>query len=564
MAIGKPQQKPVKNMPPKRPPGAAGYDGSPASLEENLKRLLEDEQYQDSATEEKNAAAESASEQAPLILLVNSRIAEAVKKNASDIHIEPFENMVRVRFRIDGTLQEIQKVPAKLGGPLISRLKIMADLDICEKRVPQDGSIRFKQGNAECDLRLSTLPSVFGEKAVMRVLGKTNLSNDLSKLSIPEAQLKIMRRAIQKPDGLILVTGPTGSGKTTTLYAAINELNEVGVSVFTAEDPVEGTIAGVTQCQTNSTVGYTFASILRSFLRQDPDIILVGEIRDQETAEIAMKAALTGHLVLSTLHTNCAASTITRLLHMGIPNYLVASAVSCIIAQRLVRRICDKCKRENTLSEEALLDLGIPKGMLKSNTVFHGRGCANCHNTGFKGRAAVYEVLPLTDEIRRMVVSGASKSDIKLMARRQGMVTLREAGIALVQAGVTTIEEVLGITNEDDEEQTPAPVPQYVGHTVVAAPPPAAMAPSAAYAAPVDPPLVDAAAVVPTPPSPAAEPAAAVPATQIIESDQPMPAAPAMPSSSMTAKPAAAPPKSDGVQKKWKFRREQSDSGVGS
>ncbi|MCB0318796.1 MAG: type II/IV secretion system protein, partial [Bdellovibrionales bacterium] len=366
-----------------------------------------------------------------------------------------FETFLRVRFRIDGALEEIQKIPYKLTPAIVSRIKILAGLDICEKRIPQDGVINFRMEESGADLRVSTLPSAFGEKVVMRVLGTTNLNNDLSKLGIPDHQLKPLRKNIHSPNGLVLVTGPTGSGKTTTLYAGLNELNDISRSVFTAEDPVEGNLPGVTQCQVNNAVGFTFSSILRSFLRQDPDVILVGEIRDQETAEIAIKASLTGHLVLSTLHTNCSSSTIQRLIDIGIAPYLITSSVNCIVAQRLVRRICDSCKEETPVSSEMFTSLGLEDGALDTNVIYRGKGCDSCHGTGFKGRAPVYELLEMNDELRRLVLKGGSKIEVKRLARAYGMQTLRESGLALVKEGLTTIEEVLGRTQEDEEGRLP-------------------------------------------------------------------------------------------------------------
>lgn len=387
----------------------------------------------------------------PLVRLVNSVIHEAIERKASDIHIEPFEEIVRIRFRIDGVLHEVQKVPTKLASAIVSRIKIMANLDICERRIPQDGVIRYRKDDTGGDLRVSTLPSTHGENVVMRVLGCTNLNNDLSNLGMVASQLKIFRDAIRKPNGLVLVTGPTGSGKTTTLYGALNELNDISVSVFTAEDPVEGTLPGVTQCQVNNAVGYTFSAMLRSFLRQDPDVILVGEIRDLETAEIAIKASLTGHLVLSTLHTNCSVSTIQRLLNIGIAPYLITSALNCIVAQRLVRRICPHCKAKREASSSMLDSLGLSSLSLKGIELAFGKGCEACHGSGFLGRAAVYEILVLNDELRTLILKGASKAQLKHAARLQGLTTLRDSGLQLVKQGVTTIEEVLGRTAEDEE-----------------------------------------------------------------------------------------------------------------
>lgn len=444
LASSRPGVKGKLARPLRRP---ASYENT---IEGNLKQLIDDQDLLDAS---KEMAAESSPESvdAPLIRLVNSLVQEAIKLNASDIHIEPFEGTLRVRFRIDGVLQEIQKIPHKLGPSIISRLKIMAGLDICEKRIPQDGTIHIRNEGAEADLRVSTLPSVYGEKTALRILGRTNVANDLSKLGIPEKQLSQIRDSINKPDGLILVTGPTGSGKTTTLYACLNELNDISVSVFTAEDPVEGDLPGVTQCQVNSAIGYSFATILRSLLRQDPDVILVGEIRDQETAEISIKAALTGHLVLSTLHTNCAASSISRLVNMGVAPYLLTSSINCIIAQRLVRRICTKCKQVANIPPEALEKLGSGARILENRQVWHGSGCPECRKSGYKGRIALYEVLTPSDELRRMILAGASKDELKDYARQEGMTTLREAGLELVRDGITTLEEVLSTTNEDPE-----------------------------------------------------------------------------------------------------------------
>ncbi len=421
------------------------------SIEDDLKKVIADHGEDDRKDANGLTESERIETDAPLVRLVNSIIHEAVKQNVSDIHIEPFEGLLRVRFRIDGVLEEIQKIPFKLAPAISSRIKIMADLDICEKRIPQDGVINFRAGDLGADLRVSTLPSVFGEKIVMRVLGTTNLNNDLSKLGFPADQLKMIRKAIRQPTGLVLVTGPTGSGKTTTLYASLNELNDISVSVFTAEDPVEGNLPGVTQCQVNTAVGYTFSSVLRALLRQDPDVILVGEIRDQETAEIAIKASLTGHLVLSTLHTNCSVSTIQRLVDIGVKPYLITSSVNCIVAQRLVRRICEDCKEKRPVSREMLESLDLDPALFPEGEVYHGKGCKSCHNSGFRGRAPVYEVLVLNDDIRRMILKGGSKSEIKALARKHGLRTLRESGLNLVREGLTTIEEVLGRTAEDDD-----------------------------------------------------------------------------------------------------------------
>ncbi|RIL11187.1 MAG: hypothetical protein DCC75_02795 [Proteobacteria bacterium] len=463
---GKPMRRP--GMDPRADALARRRNSNDATIEGNLKQLLDNQEMGGPGGNTVVLEAEMKEIDAPLIRLVNCLLAEAVKSNASDIHLEPFETMLRVRFRVDGVLHEVQKIPHKLAPAISSRLKIMADLDICEKRIPQDGSFNLKFNGVEADFRISSLPSVFGEKIVMRVMGTTQVNNDLSKLGIPVSQLKTIREAIHKPDGLVLVTGPTGSGKTTTLYAALNELNDISVSVFTAEDPVEGNLQGVTQCQVNPQVGYTFAAILRSLLRQDPDVILVGEIRDQETAEISIKAALTGHVVLSTLHTNCSVSTISRLLNMGIAPYLITSSVNCIVAQRLVRRICEGCKEQISAPPEVLNKLGKGGEVLKGSPLWHGKGCDQCRNSGYKGRAPIYEVLVLSDELRQMILAGASKEDLRRVARMQGLTTLREAGLQLVKDGVSTLEEVLGATNEDSEGAGVAAAP--ISYQAAAAP----------------------------------------------------------------------------------------------
>jgi type IV pilus assembly protein PilB len=429
----------------RKPPGSK----SDTSIEGSIKRLMEGdaEGSEDSVV----LPEESADSDAPMILLVNAILSQSVVQGASDVHVEPLENMLRVRYRVDGVLREVQRIPHKLASGMVTRLKVMAGLDICERRVPQDGSFKLKENGVEAEFRMSSLPSQFGEKIVLRVMGSASVTNDLSKLSIPDVQLKLLRQALRRPDGLVLVTGPTGSGKTTTLYAALNELNEISVSVFTAEDPIEGTLQGVTQCQANAAVGYTFATMLRSFLRQDPDVILVGEIRDQETAEISIKAALTGHLVLSTLHTNCAVSTIQRLVNMGVAPYLITTAVSCIVAQRLVRRICGSCKEPTEIAPELLEQLGSAGQQLQGETLYLGRGCKQCSNTGYRGRAPLYEVLMLSDELRAAILHGASREQLKALALARGMISLRQAGLDLVRQGITSIEEVLGASTEDAE-----------------------------------------------------------------------------------------------------------------
>lgn len=393
---------------------------------------------------------EKQTEDAPVVKLVNAILTDAIKKGASDIHVEPYERNFRVRFRIDGVLYEIMKPPYKLKNAIISRLKIMSDLDIAERRLPQDGRIKLKLGNRrEMDFRVSVLPGLFGEKVVLRLLDKSNLQTDMTKLGFFEEQLTHFSEAIEKPFGMVLVTGPTGSGKTTTLYSALAELNKNTVNISTAEDPVEFNLFGINQVQMHEDIGLNFAASLRSFLRQDPDIIMVGEIRDYETAEIAIKASLTGHLVLSTLHTNDAPSTINRLLNMGIEPFLVASSINIIVAQRLARRICDGCREKLDVSPDVLVDVGVPAAEAKHIDAFYGVGCAKCSGTGYKGRVALYEAMYMTDELKEFVLNGASAAEIKREAIRQGMKTLRASGIQHMKDGTTTIEEVLRVTASD-------------------------------------------------------------------------------------------------------------------
>lgn len=387
---------------------------------------------------------------APIVKLVNGILMNAINSRASDIHIEPSEETLRVRFRVDGVLYPVLKLPVKIKNAITSRIKIISHLDISERRLPQDGRIKLKLGDdREIDFRVSTLPTLFGEKVVMRLLDKSNLQLDLTRLGFDEKPLQDFLEAIEKPYGMILVTGPTGSGKTTTLYSALSQLNKPGVNIMTAEDPVEYNFFGINQVQIKEEIGLTFASALRSFLRQDPDIIMVGEIRDFETAEIAVKAALTGHLVLSTLHTNDAPSTITRLTNMGIEPFLVSSSVILILAQRLARKICENCKEEQEISETALLKIGFPTDKIKEIKCYAGMGCSECNRTGYKGRIALYEVMPAKDELKELILQGASSADIKKEATRRGMSTLRQSGIKKVMDGITTIEEILRVTFED-------------------------------------------------------------------------------------------------------------------
>ncbi len=389
---------------------------------------------------------EKAADEAPIVKLVNLILTDAVKRGASDIHVEPYEKEYRVRFRIDGMLQTIMSPPMKLKDAITSRIKIMSKLDISEKRLPQDGRIMLRVNiggkKKQLDYRVSTLPTLWGEKIVMRLLDKENLRLDMTKLGFEAESLVKFEKAILKPYGMVLVTGPTGSGKTNTLYSAISRLNQPDTNIMTAEDPVEFQLAGVNQVQMKESIGLNFAAALRAFLRQDPNIILVGEIRDFETAEIAIKAALTGHLVLSTLHTNGAPETISRLMNMGIEPFLVATSVHMIVAQRLVRRICSDCKAEVDLPPQALVEAGFTPEEAKTVKVYKGKGCGTCNSSGYKGRAGLYEVMEIDDDIRELILVGASAVELKKKAMERGMITLRRSGLVKAMAGITTLEEV--------------------------------------------------------------------------------------------------------------------------
>lgn len=393
-------------------------------------------------------ADDAQSADAPVVKLVNSLISDAVGKGASDIHIEPYEKMVRVRFRIDGQLHEMMSPPFKMKNATISRLKIMSDLDIAEKRVPQDGRIKIRMHNKSIDLRVSSLPTIFGEKIVMRILDKSNLQIDLTKLGFHPVALAKFLNAIEQPYGMVLVTGPTGSGKSTTLYSALNKINRPHSNIMTAEDPVEYNLEGINQVNVREDIGLTFAASLKAFLRQDPNIIMVGEVRDLETASIATKAALTGHLVMSTLHTNDAASSINRLIDMGIEPFLVSSSVLMIIAQRLVRRLCDKCKQPVKMHEEALRELGIEESEGELS-LFEAKGCVTCNSTGYKGRCGLYEVMEITPNIRELIIERGSTAEIKKSAMDDSMMTLRIDGLDKFKKGQTSLEEVLRETAHD-------------------------------------------------------------------------------------------------------------------
>ena len=411
-------------------------------MEEDLSVIEEEE-----ASESEYSVASA--EEAPIVKLVNSLIADAVRKNASDIHIEPFEKQVRVRFRIDGVLHEMMAPPFKFKAAIISRLKIMAELDIAERRLPQDGRIKIKVLNRTIDLRVSSLPTIFGEKIVMRILDKANLNIDLEKLGFEPPAMKEFVSAIASPYGMVLVTGPTGTGKTTTLYSALSRINTPGVNVMTAEDPVEYNLDGINQVLVNEDTGLTFAAALRAFLRQDPNIIMVGEIRDIETASIAVKAALTGHLVLSTLHTNDAPSAIGRLIDMGVEPFLVASSLNLVLAQRLVRRVCKACQRKVDLPSEVLRELQMSPEDARTGTTTDGRGCLECNGTGYHGRHGVYEVMAVSQRVRELVLERAPSSDIKRLAIDEGMLTLRRDSLEKLKRGITSAAEVLKETSSD-------------------------------------------------------------------------------------------------------------------
>ncbi len=429
------------------------YGGASTNGEEltNLMKDLvsEDEELELAADEaELDAAAlEKAADEAPIIKLVNLILTDSVKRGASDIHVEPYETEMRVRFRIDGQLQTVMNPPLKVKDAITSRMKIMAKLDIAEKRLPQDGRIMIKYRadgkRKELDFRVSTVPTLYGEKIVLRLLDKENLRLDMTKLGFEAESLKKFERNILKPYGMVLVTGPTGSGKTNTLYSSVARLNQVDTNIMTAEDPVEFQLGGINQVQMKEQIGLNFAAALRAFLRQDPNIILVGEIRDFETAEIGVKAALTGHLVLSTLHTNDAPSTISRLMNMGIEPFLVATSVNLICAQRLVRRICTNCKEQLDLPQQALLDAGYTPEEVKTTKIYHGKGCSMCNKGGYKGRTGLYEVMEINDELRELILVGASALELKKKSIEMGMITLRRSGLIKCAAGMTTLDEVL-------------------------------------------------------------------------------------------------------------------------
>ena len=431
------------------------YYGSTHAME--LKKVMEDldeevggedlEVLDEEAEEFDIDALEEESDEAPVVRLCNIILTDAIKRGASDIHIEPYEKSYRVRYRVDGILYEVMRPPLRLKEAITSRLKIMAKLDIAEKRLPQDGRIKIKtkigDKDKELDYRVSVLPCIFGEKIVLRLLDKDNLMLDMTKLGFEQESLTRFKEAVGKPWGMVLVTGPTGSGKTNTLYSALQSLNTVGTNIMTAEDPVEFNLGGINQVQMKDSIGLNFAATLRSFLRQDPNIVLVGEIRDFETAEVAIKAALTGHLVLSTLHTNDAPSTINRLMNMGIEPFLVATSVHLVVAQRLVRRICSFCKEPVDVPPAELTAAGFTEREARTLKIFKGRGCEQCGDTGYKGRCGLFEVMEIGDELRELILSGATSIELRQQAVQNGMLTLRMSGMQKIRDGMTTMEEVL-------------------------------------------------------------------------------------------------------------------------
>ncbi len=420
------------------------------SIEDVLSALGEDDAQEDDGGTFDLASAEELADAAPIRKLLNMVMLLAIKDQASDIHFEPFEDEFKIRVRADGVLYEMVPPPRHLANAIVTRIKVMAELDIAERRLPQDGRIELNVGGNPVDLRVSVLPTMFGESVVLRVLDRTVVQLDLNKIGMDASTLSRFRKIIRAPNGICLVTGPTGSGKTTTLYSALNELNEISTKIITTEDPIEYDIDGLVQIPVNPDIDVTFATILRAILRHDPDIILVGEIRDFETAETAIQSALTGHLVFSTLHTNDAPTAITRLRDMGVPPFLITATVEAILAQRLVRRICTECRTEFEPSDELLMELQLPIEQARQYSFYYGKGCARCNNTGYKGRTGMYELLIVTDDIRDMITSDASVDDIRNFARSQGMTTLREAGLKLIFDGATTIDEVVRETVMED------------------------------------------------------------------------------------------------------------------
>jgi type IV pilus assembly protein PilB len=422
------------------------------SIEDVIGEMTSDEDREKAVRGYDLASADEMSDAAPIKKLLNMVMLLAIRDQASDIHLEPFEDEFKIRIRADGVLFEMVPPPRHLANAIVSRVKVMANLDIAERRLPQDGRIELNVGGNSVDMRVSVLPTLFGEAVVMRILDRTVVALDLNKIGMDPALLSKFRSIIKRPNGIMLVTGPTGSGKTTTLYSALNELNDIGTKIITSEDPIEYDIEGIVQVPVNPDIGVTFAAVLRAILRHDPDKILVGEIRDYETAEIAVQSALTGHLVFSTLHTNDAPSAITRLRDMGVPGFLITATVEAILAQRLVRRICTECRSQFDPSDDLLMELQLPLKTARKYKFYFGKGCARCNNAGYKGRMGIYEMLVMSDEIRDAITSEASGKDIGDLARTQGMTTLREAGLKLIFDGKTTIDEVVRETVMEDVE----------------------------------------------------------------------------------------------------------------
>lgn len=427
------------------------YADKQESIEDVISGLEDGEMVDENGNAYDLSSDEEMAEAAPIRKLLNMVMLLAIKDQASDIHFEPFEDEFKIRVRADGVLYEMVPPPRHLANAIVSRVKVMANLDIAERRMPQDGRIELTVGGNSVDLRVSVLPTLFGEAVVMRVLDRTVVQLDLNKIGMDPNTLSRFRSMISRPNGIVLVTGPTGSGKTTTLYSALNELNEITNKIITTEDPIEYDIDGLIQVPINADIDVTFATVLRAILRHDPDQILVGEIRDHETAEIAIQSALTGHLVFSTLHTNDAPSAITRLRDMGVPSFLITATVEAILAQRLVRKICTECRTQFEPSDELLMELQIPIAQARKYKFYYGRGCQRCNNTGYKGRCGIYELLDVNDDIRDMIASDASVDDMRNLARSQGMTTLREAGLKLIFDGVTTIDEVVRETVVEGE-----------------------------------------------------------------------------------------------------------------
>ncbi|MBY0588999.1 type II secretion system ATPase GspE [bacterium] len=430
------------------------FAGKRESIEDIVRGMEEDEELSAAKGRHGSIDLDSLEEQAdaaPVRKLINMVLLMAIRDRASDIHLEPFEDEFRMRYRADGVMMELVPPPRHLAAAISSRVKVMANLDIAERRVPQDGRIELTVGGNPVDLRVSVLPTMFGEAIVMRILDRSVVKLDLNNIGMPQGVLSKFKLLIEKPHGIVLVTGPTGSGKTTTLYSALNLLNTVDTKIITSEDPIEYDIDGIVQAPVNADIGVTFASILRAVLRQDPDIILVGEIRDFETAQIAVQSSLTGHLVFSTLHTNDAPSSVTRLMDMGVPPFLLTATIEGILAQRLVRKICQNCRQPYQPSVELLFELGLTPEKIRGKNVYQGRGCDKCNNTGFKGRNGIFELFEIDDEIRQMILDGATRDVLAAAGRKNGMMTLREAGLEAIFTGVTTIEEIVRETVVDDD-----------------------------------------------------------------------------------------------------------------